>query len=377
MSIGSQLDEALSSIGGVVSLDNTKLVFGQEYLYAWYTALLNNSVIKLTQAGDSTSAQTDLPVNQRLMTMLSTYLVNNNIVQSSNLITASSAVSGETTEHWRLNRVAADSGSRPTLYIIRLGINDPGWLKSPFQAAPLDAGSAYPGRRTAQDTADSIDAGLTLFRSENPISTSSIVLCSPTSTYDEPNGRYAPYYEELTPLLKELARKHQCCFVDTYSFMKDSKNAAGLWLDNVMTGGGRGIHQKYVANVQLASLLIDALVPLYLRTTSPQSVVINIPLVNGWVAWNTSTHGVPTATKVGNIVTLSGLIKGGMTTPGMVIGTLPVGMRPAKNEFFSCCSASTYGSVSINPSGQIMVDTCPSNAFFSIAGNSFPVAQMK
>lgn len=372
MSIGSQLDEALSSIGGVVSLDNTKLVFGQEYLYAWYTALLNNSVIKLTQAGDSTSAQTDLPVNQRLMTMLSTYLVNNNIVQSANLITASSAVSGETAEHWRLNRVAADSGSHPTLYLIRLGINDPGWLKSPFQAAPLDAGSAYTGRRTAQDTADSIDAGLTLFRSENPISTSSIVLCSPTSTYDEPNGRYAPYYEELTPLLKDLARKHQCCFVDTNSFMKDSKNAAGLWLDNVMAGGGCGIHQKYVANVQLASLLIDSLVPLYLRTAPVQTpTAITIPLANGWVAWNTSTHGVPTATKINGVVVLSGLMKNGVTTPGTVIGTLPVGMRPAKNEFFSCCSQSLYGSISINALGQIMIDTCPSNAFFSIAGTTF------
>ncbi len=373
MSVGSQLDEALqrlalNSTGGP---DSARLVFGQEYLYAWYTAITTGSLVKLTQAGDSTSAQNDLPANQRILSVLGDYLTNKTgLIPAANLSLASSAVSGETAEHWLRNRVAADAGAHPTLYIIRLGINDPGWLKSPFQAAPLDAGPDYPGRRTAQDTADSIDAGLTLYRASNPVSTASIVLCSPTATHDEPNGRYAPYFEELLPLLKGLARKHSCCFVDTYSLMRDPSKGANLWLDDM--GGGRGIHQKPIANTQLVSLLIEALIPSLLRgasVASPQ--VASIPLANGWAPWNAQTHGSPKAIKSGGVVTLGGLIKNGATAPGTVLGTLPVGMRPGKNEFFSCCSQSSYGSISINPAGQIMIDTCPSNAFFSIAGATF------
>lgn len=370
--IGQQLDQALENAGqsSPQDKDSSRLIFGQEYLYAWYTAVAARSVVRLTQAGDSTGAQQDLPADQRILSVLSKYFVDSGLIPASNLLLASSATSGETAEHWRSIRVAADAGSKPTLYIVRLGINDPGWLKSPFQPAPLDAGADYPGRRTAQDTIDSLDAGLTLYRASNPLAQSSILLCMPTATYDEPNGRHAPYYDELLPLMKSLARKHQCCFVDTYSLMRDAKPGANLWLDDM--GGGRGIHQKPVANTQIASLIIDALVPSILRGgAQSKPEIYSIPLVNGWIPWGVQSHGVPKAIKSGGIVTLSGLIKGGVTTPGAVIGTLPVGMRPAKNEFFSCCSASSYGSISINGAGQIMIDTCPSNSFFSIAGASF------
>ena len=361
----------------MIDVDGARLVFGQEYLYAWHNALLNKASIRVTQAGDSTGAQTDLPVSQRILNIFGEYLTGSGLVDSTKLTLANSSVNGECAEHWRLNRVSADAASNPTLYLLRHGINDPGYVKYPsFQAAPLDYGPEYPSRRKADDTIASLDAGLAVFRASNPLSSCSVALMMPTSTYDVPNGRYSAYYEDLLPKMKDLARKYQCCFIDTYSLLRDSSKGAGLWLDDIMTPGGRGIHPTYVGSVNIASLMVDALIPAVLRKSSSQETsVLELSLSNSWVAWNTSTHGRPRAYKTGKMVTLGGLIKGGVVTPGTLIATLPVGYRPSRSEYFPTCSQSAYGSISIHPNGQVWVDTCPSNSFFSLAGATFYAEQ--
>lgn len=373
--VGQLLDEALSAAGtGTpvgVSPDDSRLIFGQEYLYAWQMALLAKTSASVRWAGDSTTVQADLAGGDRIVNMFTSYMSGIGMP----VVNTASATNGESAEHWRLNREPADRATHPTLYIVRLGINDPGYLKSGWPGgAPLDSGSAYPDRRTASDAAASLDAGLAAFRSVNPVSSSSILLMMPTSTYDEPNGRYAPYYEALLPLIKALARKHSCCFVDSYSFMRDSKLSAGLWLDNVMPGGGRGIHQKPVANAQLLSLMIEALVPVQLRASGSAALVQNvqIPLAGGWTPYNTVSHGIPWAHKNGQMTTIVGLIKGGVVTPGTVIGNIPAGYRPARSELFSgICSGGLHASFWVHPDGNIQIDSCPNNAFFSFGGISY------
>lgn len=373
--VGELLDAALANVGsggsGYISPDDSRLIFGQEYLYAWQMALITKTQVSVRWAGDSTTVQGDLSGPDRIVNMFSSYMSSIGL----STINTASATSGEAAEHWRVNREAGDRNAHPTLYIVRLGINDPGYLKNGWpNGAPLDSGSGYPDRRTAADTAASLDVGLALFRASNPIATTSILLMMPTSTYDEPNGRYAPYYEALLPLLKAVARKHSCCFVDSYSAMRDSKLGAGLWLDNVMAGGGRGIHQKPVANVQLLSLMIEALVPVQLRASGSAALVQNvqIPLVAGWVPFNTTSHGIPWAHKNGQMTTLVGLMKSGTIAAGTVIANLPAGYRPARSELFSgICSGGLHASFWVHPDGNVQIDSCPNNAFFSFGGVTY------
>jgi hypothetical protein len=62
------------------------------------------------------------------------------------------------------------------------------------------------------------------------------------------------------------------------------------------------------------------------------------------------------------IVTFIGTFDAGVTTPGTVIGTIPLGFRPTTTSSFSCTTSSGLGYVNISAStGVITVGSLPSN----------------
>lgn len=85
----------------------------------------------------------------------------------------------------------------------------------------------------------------------------SIVLVGPNSTNDTPNGRDEEWYEQLRGVYVQAARDYKCAFFDTYAYMRDSRSAAGKWLDNPYADG-RGVHPLGNGNLWIWGAVFDA-----------------------------------------------------------------------------------------------------------------------
>lgn len=138
-----------------------------------------------------------------------------------------------------------DLGPTTDLAIIKYGINDAGNPEgtrlSTFQAT-LDS-------KIAAMRADT-DGG---------VGNLAIVLVGPNSTSDTPNGRDERWYEQLRGIYVNIARKYQCCYIDTYAAFRDSRGGAGLWLDDPFADG-RGIHPRDSLGLQLWSLVVNTII---------------------------------------------------------------------------------------------------------------------
>lgn len=82
---------------------------------------------------------------------------------------------------------------------------------------------------------------------------------------------------------------------------------------------------------------------------------INLTLQNGWTEYNAATYSPAQYTKSSDgIVTVRGLIKGGTTTLGTTIATLPVGYRPTTQVLINgIMSPNAHARFDIDTSGNI------------------------
>lgn len=102
-------------------------------------------------------------------------------------------------------------------------------------------------------------------------------------------------------------------------------------------------------------------------------------LLSGWV-----NYGAPWAVAgykkntVGTVI-LKGFIKGGTTTSGTIIFTLPAGYRPLEKQNFvvGCFDGASYqfAQVDVDSSGNVRIEYAPGNGFLSLSGISFPAEQ--
>ena len=106
----------------------------------------------------------------------------------------------------------------------------------------------------------SLNGALAALRAAKGLDQLSIVLMAPNTSDYVPAGHTPAYHENMQPLLRQAARKYSCCFIDTYSFLKDSTNAqATLWLDSLLT------HPLSEMNLQIAGLICDTIFPMSVR----------------------------------------------------------------------------------------------------------------
>lgn len=101
---------------------------------------------------------------------------------------------------------------------------------------------------------------------------------------------------------------------------------------------------------------------------------ISLTLQNSWVAYSANT--APRASKVGQVVTLSGAIRSGTVTNGTVVCTLPTNFRPRNaEEFFSVrtntTTATTPCVLKIESNGNVSIVAGASNALVAFSGISF------
>lgn len=254
--------------GGVQKLnsyaDKHQYVFGREYLAAFHNLLITQYTTPTRKpiivfSGDSTTAGVGVSEDYQINALLKQFAYDQGIQTAYGISSINRGQSGANTEQWRTSHLAGDLAESPDLLVLRWGINDPGWLKN-GTTPPLDAGQAYPDRRDVDDFLLSLRSGLETIRASRSLSSLSIVLMSPNSTADTPNGRDELWYEQIIPGIKQAARDFQCAFVDTYAYLKDSRPAAGIWMDDPF-GDGRAIHPLNVMNMWIAGLIADVIFP--------------------------------------------------------------------------------------------------------------------
>lgn len=99
----------------------------------------------------------------------------------------------------------------------------------------------------------------------------------------------------------------------------------------------------------------------------------SISLVNGFENYLFS-YDIAQATRVGNMVFLSGLVDTDNATSS-IFATLPANMRPAGRHIFSASANGQYIRVDVLASGQMtLVSPLPAVGWFSLSGMAFPVA---
>jgi hypothetical protein len=238
----------LKSITGGTQQLNSKAdagqhVFGQEYLSTFNKIILNKQdPATILMSGDSTTAGdgTTAPFRpHEILQMLG-------VERGHEITTTNAGHSGKDTSEWVSTYLTADLATNPDLYIVRWGINDP-----------------FNGRTIAQ-FATSLRQGLAQIRATKTLAQMSVLLMSPSSTSDTPNGRDEKWYEQARLVCRQAARDYQCCFIDTYALWRDARPAAGLYMDNPFADG-RAIHPANVMNAWIYSCVANVLFPTGLR----------------------------------------------------------------------------------------------------------------
>lgn len=250
--------------------DHYQRVTGQESLAAWFRLIYDQSVsptraLKVVFSGDSTTAGDGVSVDYQINKLVRLCLQKKGLQTPYGIQSVNSGHSGAYTGQWDVTYATQDAAMAPDLYVVRWGINDPGYLKD-GSSPPIDAGQSYPNRRDVNDFATSLRGGLAKFRALRTFQQTSILLMMPNSTYDIPNARDALWYEQLRDVYVQAARDFNCAFIDTYAIMQDSKYLADILMDNPMPTPGRGIHPNNTMNSFIAGVIADVIAPVGLGT---------------------------------------------------------------------------------------------------------------
>lgn len=260
--------------------DKHKYVFGLEYLAAFHNLLIAQTASPTRKpimvfSGDSTTAGTGVSADYQIHALMKNAGEVAGLQTVFGLSSINRGQSGKNTAQWVRDYLAGDLAANPDLLVLRWGINDPGYYSTDPDTGPAqDAGQAAAGRRTPADFINSLRSGLATIRASRSVSSLSIVLMSPNSTSDTPNARDELWYEQIIPGIKQAARDFQCVFIDTYGYLRDSRPAAGVWMDNPFSDG-RGIHPADVMNVWVAGLMASVVFPDGLRHKIGLSSVTN------------------------------------------------------------------------------------------------------
>ena len=245
--------------------DKHKNIFGLEYLAYFHNLIMQQSVTPTRKpiivfSGDSTTEGVGVTTEFQLQNLLEKSSKSKGLNTAYGINCINKGHSGLTTEHWNQTYWSDDLSVNPDLLILRWGINDPGWLKN-MTTPPIDAGQDYPNRRDTNDFITSLRSGLAKVRGQKSLSQLSIVLMSPNSTFDTPNGRDTEWYESINKGIRQACRDFKCTFIDTYAMWKDSELAYGFWMDDPMPTSGRAIHPANVMNSWIVGVISDVVFP--------------------------------------------------------------------------------------------------------------------
>lgn len=198
------------------------LMIARENLAAWWKSVTAGTIQSAYIFGDSTvemDGSFPLKAHELFKNALFSAGVNN-------VLTVNRGVSGTS---WSDLNAIPDLGASTKLIVIKYGINDA------VKANPLDTLAA-----DARTKLTAIRAA-----TNGDFDNLSILLMGPSCTYAPTTDQDAKWYEDLRNVYLQLCKEFDCAYFDTYAFLQQTKNAPGLWMDDI--GGGEGIHPDPVA----------------------------------------------------------------------------------------------------------------------------------
>lgn len=243
--------------------DKHKYCFGNEYMYAYYHATRTDNatpggLLKCVLAGDSTMhGGNGEPIDYRPDVLLSEMFRLNGVP---NIGVFNRAIPSTS---WGDMDIISDLGATTRLLMIKYGVND----------------AFGPKDQRHQNMVNAMRAKLQEVRSQpfGGIEWLSIILVGPNSTNDSPNMRNEEWYESIRGIYASIAREFKCVYFDTYAYLRDSRIAAGLWMDNPFNDG-RAIHPLSEMNLWIyGRLFTEILSPSMIDKISLNSKV-NLPL---------------------------------------------------------------------------------------------------
>lgn len=337
-----------------------QLVFGQEHLHPFHMKIGNTS-LKVVFSGDSTTANYGLAVPAE-------WGVDNAFKKMAkykgftNITTANNGQSGMSTEHWNRDFYQNDLNAAPDLLVLRWGINDPAYDNS---LVHLPDNFIKTGRRTAQDFKNSLYSGLQKIRSARPANDLSIVLMTPNSTSDDSSFRNEEWHEEINGIIRQAARDFQCCFIDTYRYLQDSRYQV-TYMDVI---GAGHIHPLDMMNLYITDLTFKTVFPdLFVMEYNAFGKSKTIPLSNDWTAY----PGLPGLNyyRENHFTTqLYGTLDNGTRTAGTVVGTSPV--KPTHMQQLIAAGEQGLCRYYITTSGEIFISSVPEAGWISLDGCSY------
>jgi hypothetical protein len=216
--------------------DLSGYVFGLEYIYAFHKKLYDQANPIIVLSGDSTTAGTTSDANYSPANLITQIMLQNYIYAGT---IYNDGVSGSNTSDWITSYLPASLARNPDLMIIRYGIND--------------------GANNRVNFESDLRSGLATIRAARTVAQTAIILMTPNSTNDTPNGRDEAWYLEINPIIRKAARDYQCVFIDTFTFFRDS-TSANAWMDNPY-GDGRHIHPEYLMNMWIFDTIGKVMFP--------------------------------------------------------------------------------------------------------------------
>ncbi|UPT83856.1 SGNH/GDSL hydrolase family protein [Bradyrhizobium barranii subsp. apii] len=239
--------------------DSSRVVFGKEYLSAWYNAWRTGGGLSrpIIMRGDSTMVGNSL--SQPTYTSPDILFASIAIGKGVRISTPTNlGVGGTTTADWLNTHLPSDlatyTGTNiPRLYILNYGMNDP-----------------YVGPISQSQTITNLRAGFALLRGTWDANKTSVVYMMPNTAYDDTNSRNETWRETIVAQIKQACRDYGVMFFDTYAALREARY--GLitgWLNATDK-----VHPADDFNLAIWGEFVDALIPSGVidAATRPQKV---------------------------------------------------------------------------------------------------------
>lgn len=220
-------------------VDDGQICVGREFMFrAYFEINIGSPTIPVFLYGDSTVADGYTSAPFYLSNFIPEVMKRKGVKPK--FVVTNRGVPGTST--WDMNAIADLTTNVGRLMFIKYGINDSA------ASDPLNTLASTLRSKLAELRAHPYGG----------VGTLAIVLVGPNATSDTPNGRDEKWYEKVRGIYVQAARDYGCVFFDTYAYLKESRGAAGLWMDNPYDDG-RAIHPTTTMQPRIWGGVLDEL----------------------------------------------------------------------------------------------------------------------